>query len=73
MPESLRPTLNEALVVSMTAFDGRRFFKAVFQPGDLLAMVAAVEAFIGLLIMRCGAKTPGVSDGDAAPRARRRS
>jgi hypothetical protein len=50
MPESLRPTLNEALAVSMTAFDGRRFFKAVFQPGDLLAMVAAVEAFIGLLI-----------------------
>jgi hypothetical protein len=41
---------NEALVVSMTAFHGRGFFAAVFQPGDLQAAVAAVEAFIGLLI-----------------------
>lgn len=41
---------NEAIVVSMTAFHGRGFFAAVFQPGDLQAAVAAVEAFIGLLI-----------------------
>lgn len=41
---------NEALVISMTAFHGRGFFSAVFQPGDLQAAVAAVEAFIGLLI-----------------------
>jgi hypothetical protein len=41
---------NEAIVVSMTAFHGRGFFSAVFQPGDLQAAVAAVEAFIGLLI-----------------------
>jgi uncharacterized protein YjbI with pentapeptide repeats len=41
---------NEALVVSMTAFHGRGFFAAVFQPGDIQAAVAAVEAFIGLLI-----------------------
>jgi uncharacterized protein YjbI with pentapeptide repeats len=41
---------NEAIVVSMTAFHGRGFFAAVFQPGDVQAAVAAVEAFIGLLI-----------------------
>jgi hypothetical protein len=41
---------NEAIVVSMTAFHGRGFFAAVFQPGDLQAAVAAGEAFIGLLI-----------------------
>jgi hypothetical protein len=41
---------NEAIVISMTAFHGRGFFSAVFQPGDLQAAVAAVEAFIGLLI-----------------------
>jgi hypothetical protein len=41
---------NEAIVVSMTAFHGRGFFAAVFQPGDLQAAVAAIEAFIGLLI-----------------------
>jgi hypothetical protein len=34
----------------MTAFHGRGFFSAVFQPGDLQAAVAAVEALIGLLI-----------------------
>jgi hypothetical protein len=33
----------------MTAFHGRGFFAAVFQPGDLQAVVAAAEAFIGLL------------------------
>jgi hypothetical protein len=41
---------NEAIVVSVTAFHGRGFFSAVFQPGDLVAAVAAAEAFIGLLI-----------------------
>jgi hypothetical protein len=41
---------NEAIVVSMTAFHGRGFFSTAFQPGDLQAAVAAVEAFIGLLI-----------------------
>ena len=41
---------NEAVVISMTAFHGRGFFSAVFQPGDLQAAVAAAEAFIGLLI-----------------------
>ena len=41
---------NEAIVVSMTAFHGRGFFGSAFQPGDLQAAVAAVEAFIGLLI-----------------------
>jgi uncharacterized protein YjbI with pentapeptide repeats len=43
-------TWNESIVVSMTAFHGRGFFAAVFQPGDVQAAVAAVEAFIGLLI-----------------------
>jgi uncharacterized protein YjbI with pentapeptide repeats len=41
---------NEAIVVSMTAFHGRGFFAAAFQPGDPQAAVAAVEAFVGLLI-----------------------
>jgi uncharacterized protein YjbI with pentapeptide repeats len=41
---------NEAIVISMTAFHGRGFFSSIFQPGDLQAAVAAVEAFIGLLI-----------------------
>lgn len=41
---------NEALVISMTAFHGRGFFPGQFQPGDPQAMVAAVEAVIGLLI-----------------------
>jgi hypothetical protein len=41
---------NEAIVVSMTAFHGRGFFSAVFQPGDIPAAVAASEAFFGLLI-----------------------
>jgi hypothetical protein len=41
---------NESIVISMTAFHGRGFFSTVFQPGDLQAAVAAVEAFIGLLI-----------------------
>jgi hypothetical protein len=41
---------NEAIVISMTAFHGRGFFSMAFQPGDLQAAVAAVEAFVGLLI-----------------------
>jgi hypothetical protein len=41
---------NEAIVISMTAFHGRGFFQTAFQPGDLQAAVAAIEAFIGLLI-----------------------
>jgi uncharacterized protein YjbI with pentapeptide repeats len=41
---------NEAIVISMTAFHGRGFFSAVFQPGDVQAAVAAGEALIGLLI-----------------------
>jgi hypothetical protein len=41
---------NEAMVISTTAFHGRGFFSSVLQPGDLQAAVAAVEAFIGLLI-----------------------
>jgi hypothetical protein len=46
-----QPTLAAgAFIFSMTAFHGRGFFAAVFQPGDLQAAVAAVEAFIGLLI-----------------------
>jgi hypothetical protein len=40
----------EALVVSMTAFHGRGFFPAQFQPADPQALVAAVEAFFGLVI-----------------------
>jgi hypothetical protein len=41
---------NEAVVVSMAAFHGRGFVSTVFQPGDIQAVIAAVEAFIGLLI-----------------------
>ncbi len=41
---------NEAIVISMTAFHGRGFFPEQFKPGDPQAMVAAIEAFIGLLI-----------------------
>jgi uncharacterized protein YjbI with pentapeptide repeats len=41
---------NEAIVISMTAFHGRGFFQSAFHPGDLQAAVAAIEAFIGLLI-----------------------
>ncbi len=40
----------EAIVVSMTAFHGRGFFTGTFSPGDPQAMVAAFEAFLGLLI-----------------------
>jgi len=40
----------EALIVSMTAFHGRGFFVGTFSPGDPQALIAAIEAFIGLLI-----------------------
>jgi len=41
---------NEAVVISMTAFHGRGFFADQFHPGDPQALVAAIEAFVGLLI-----------------------
>jgi hypothetical protein len=41
---------NESVVISMTAFHGRGFFPDQFKPGDPQAMVAAIEAFVGLLI-----------------------
>jgi uncharacterized protein YjbI with pentapeptide repeats len=41
---------NEAVVISMTAFHGRGFFSDQFHPGDPQALVAAIEAFVGLLI-----------------------
>lgn len=43
-------TWNEAIVISMTAFHGRGFYPEQFKPGDPQAMVAAIEAFVGLLI-----------------------
>ncbi len=43
-------TWYEAIVVSMTAFHGRGFFANQFQPGDPQAFVAALEAFVGLVI-----------------------
>jgi uncharacterized protein YjbI with pentapeptide repeats len=41
---------NEAVVISMTAFHGRGFFPDQFHPGDPQALVASIEAFVGLLI-----------------------
>jgi len=41
---------NEAIVISMTAFHGRGFFPNQFHPGDPQALVAAIEALVGLLI-----------------------
>ncbi len=41
---------NEAIVISMTAFHGRGFFPDQFKPSDPQALVAAIEAFVGLLI-----------------------
>jgi hypothetical protein len=41
---------NEALVISMTAFHGRGFFPGTFSPSDPLALIAAFEAFTGLII-----------------------
>lgn len=40
----------EAVVVSMTSFHGRGFFQPVQSPGDKVAMLAAIEAAVGLLI-----------------------
>jgi hypothetical protein len=34
----------------MTAFHGRGFFPDQFHPGDPQALVAAIEALVGLLI-----------------------
>jgi uncharacterized protein YjbI with pentapeptide repeats len=42
--------LNEAIVISMTTFHGRGFFPNQFKPGDPEALVAAIEAFVGLFI-----------------------
>lgn len=47
---STRLAWNEAIVISMTAFHGRGFFPDQFHPGDPQALVAAIEAFVGLLI-----------------------
>ena len=41
---------NEAIVISVTAFHGRGFFPEQFKPGDPQALVAAIEALVGLLI-----------------------
>ena len=41
---------NEAFVISMTAFHGRGFFPGTFSPDDPLALVSALEAFVGLII-----------------------
>jgi hypothetical protein len=41
---------NESVVVRMAVFHGRGIFATVILPGDLQAAVAAVEAFIRLLI-----------------------
>lgn len=40
----------EAMVVSMTSFHGRGFFQPVQSPGDKVAILAAIEAAIGLLL-----------------------
>jgi hypothetical protein len=40
----------EAVVVSLTSFHGRGFFQPVQSPGDKVAILAAVEAAVGLLI-----------------------
>jgi uncharacterized protein YjbI with pentapeptide repeats len=40
----------EAIVVSVTAFHGRGFFSSQFSPGDPLAIVSSLEAFVGLII-----------------------
>lgn len=40
----------EAVVVSMTSFHGRGFFQPVQSPGDKVAILAAIEAFFGLLL-----------------------
>ena len=40
----------EAIVVSVTSFHGRGFFQPVQAPGDKVAILAAIEAFFGLLL-----------------------
>ncbi len=40
----------EAVVVSMTSFHGRGFFQPIQSPGDRVAILAALEAAVGLLI-----------------------
>jgi uncharacterized protein YjbI with pentapeptide repeats len=40
----------EAVVVSMTSFHGRGFFQPIQTPGDKVAILAAIEAFFGLLL-----------------------
>ena len=41
---------NEALVISLTAFHGRGFFPGGIGLDDPLTVLAALEAFVGLLI-----------------------
>ncbi|MHB8597801.1 MAG: pentapeptide repeat-containing protein [Ktedonobacteraceae bacterium] len=43
-------SLNEAIIVSITAFHGRGFFFNQFTPGAPQATVAAIESIIGLLM-----------------------
>jgi uncharacterized protein YjbI with pentapeptide repeats len=40
----------EAVVMSMTSFHGRGFFQPVQSPGDKVAIVAAIEAVLGLFL-----------------------
>jgi Pentapeptide repeats (8 copies) len=40
----------EAVVMSMTCFHGRGFFEPVQSPGDKVAIIAALEAFVGLFL-----------------------
>lgn len=40
----------EALVVSVTSFHGRGFFQPSQSPGDKVAILAAMEAFVGLVV-----------------------
>ena len=52
MRESVHPALNpvDALIFSVTSFHGRGFFPGGISLDDPLTVVAAFEAFIGLLI-----------------------
>jgi hypothetical protein len=40
----------EGVVVSVTSFHGRGFFQPVQSPGDKVGILAAIEAFFGLLL-----------------------
>jgi uncharacterized protein YjbI with pentapeptide repeats len=40
----------EAVVVSLTSFHGRGFFQPIQSPGDKVAILAAIEAMIGLVL-----------------------